>query len=149
VVARPARDLLQAGRQQITRDWWNLKRSKHELFTSQLDLIEIGYGERQMAELRLRLLEGLPLLETTEEARELTRSIMRSGLLPAKAEGDALHIALATLHKMDILLTWNCRHIANGFIQARMRQCLATSGFNAPTICTPEELFQSPYEPTE
>ena len=106
VVARPARDLLQAARQQLTRDWWELKRAKHELFTGQLVLDEIAFGEPEMAKRRLELVADLTLLESTEEARKLTRSIMDSRLLPAKAEGDGAHIALSTVHKMDILLTW-------------------------------------------
>jgi hypothetical protein len=71
---------------------------------------------------------------------------MNSGLLPAKAEGDGAHIALATVHKMDILLTWNCRHIANAFILGRLRQLTESCGYSAPTICTPEEFLQQPYE---
>jgi len=87
VVARPARDLLQAARQQLTKDWWDLKRQKHELFTGQLGLDEIAFGEPEMARRRLELVADLTLLESTEEARKLTRSIMDSRLLPAKAEG--------------------------------------------------------------
>ena len=146
VVARPARDLLQAARQQLTRDWWDLKRDNHELFTGQLVLDEIAFGEPEMAKRRLELVADLTLLESTEEARKLTRSIMDSRLLPAKAEGDGAHIALATVHKMDILLTWNCRHIANAFIRGRLRQLIGAGGHSAPTICTPEELLQETYE---
>ena len=146
VVARPARDLLQAARQQLTRDWWDLKRDKHELFTGQLVLDEIAFGEPEMAKRRLELVADITLLESTEEARKLTRSIMDSRLLPAKAEGDGAHIALATVHKMDILLTWNCRHIANAFIRGRLRQLIGTCGYSTPTICTPEELLQETYE---
>ena len=146
VVARPARDLLQAARQQLTRDWWELKRDKHELFTGQLVLDEIAFGEPEMAKHRIELVSSLTLLESTEEAGKLTRSIMDSRLLPAKAEGDGAHIALATVHKMDILLTWNCRHIANAFIRGRLRQLIGACGYSTPTICTPEELLQESYE---
>src|SRR5207249_6162325 len=107
VVARPARDLLQAARQQLARDWWDLKRAKHEIFISQLVLDEIAFGEPEMAKRRIELVADITLLESTDEARKLTRSIMDSQLLPPKAEGDGAHIALATVHKMDILLTWN------------------------------------------
>ncbi len=146
VVARPARDLLQAARQQLTRDWWEFRRGKHQLFSSQLTLDEIGFGETEMAQRRLILMEDITLVESTTEAIDLTRRIMNSRLLPAKAEGDAAHISLATVHKMDILLTWNCRHIANAFILARLRRLTESRGHFAPTICTPEELLQPPYE---
>jgi hypothetical protein len=105
VVARPARDLLQAARQQLTKDWWDLKRANHELFISQLVLDEIAFGEVEMTKRRLELVANATLLESTEEARKLTRSIMDSRLLPVKAEGDGAHIAFATVHKMDMLLT--------------------------------------------
>src|SRR5438552_3550975 len=146
VVARPARDLLQAARQQLTKDWWDTKRENHDLFISQLVLDEIGFGEAGMAKRRLELVINISLLESTEEARNLARSIMDSRLLPANAEGDAAHIALATVHKMDILLTWNCRHIANAFIRGRLRQSIGACGYSTPTICTPEELLQDLYE---
>jgi len=141
VVARPARDLLQAARQQLTRDWWDLKRAKHELFTSQVVLDEITEGEAVMARQRLKLLRGLPLLEPTGAANELGREILRSGLLPAWADGDAAHIALATVHEMDILLTWNCRHIANVAIQQRLRRLAEQNGYTLPSLATPEEFM--------
>ena len=107
LVARPARDLLQAARQQMTKDWWDLKSGQHELFTSQIVLDEIAEGERAMANRRLKIMSGVPVLELTAGAADLTRRILDSGLVPAKADADAAHIALATVHQMDILLTWN------------------------------------------
>jgi hypothetical protein len=141
VVARPARDLLQAARQQLTRDWWDLKREHHELFTSQVVLDEITDGEAEMARQRLKLLRGVPLLELNAAANDLGREVLRSGLLPASADGDAAHIALATVHEMDILLTWNCRHIANVAIQQRLRRLVEQSGYTLPSLATPEEFM--------
>lgn len=140
VVARPARDLLQAARQQITCDWWESQRERHELFTSQVVLDEIGGGEESMARARLVLMDGIPLIRVTDEIEMLTRSILGGGLLPRNADRDAAHIALATVHEMDILLSWNCRHIANASIQARLRKLTDSKGYNLPVICTPEEL---------
>ncbi len=145
VVARPARDLVQAARQQLTRDWWDLKRTEHELFTSQVVLDEIAAGEAEMAHRRLQLMSGTTSIEMTEAAEELAASILKSGLLPASADGDAAHIALATIHGMDILLTWNCRHIANAAIQNRLRRLVEPVGYDLPVICTPEELLGEQY----
>ena len=89
VVARPARDLFQAARQQLTRDWWELKRGQHELFTSQVVLDEIAFGETERAERRLETLQSVPLLQATEEVKELARRILNSGLLPASEIGRA------------------------------------------------------------
>ena len=146
VVARPARDLLQAARQQLTRDWWDLQREKHELFTSQVVLDEIAFGENAMAQLRLELLQGVPLLQVTDTVKEFARKVLSSGLLPVTADRDAVHIALASAYKMDILLSWNCRHIANAAIQARLRKLAEAAGLTLPVICTPEELMENDYE---
>ena len=146
VVARPARDLLQAARQQLTKDWWDLKRATHELFTSQVVLDEITSGEAAMARQRLTVMAGITLLRSTDEAETLTQRILDSGLLPPDADRDAAHIALATVHEMDILLSWNCRHIANAAIQSRLRRLAEKSGFALPVLCTPDELIGELYE---
>ena len=146
VVARPARDLLQAARQQTSKDWWELKRHQHELFTSQIVLAEISSGETEMAKQRLETLAGIPVLRVNEQAENLTLQILGSGLLPADADRDAGHIALATVYEMDILLSWNCRHIANAAIQARLRKLAAKSGLTLPVLCTPDELTGELYE---
>ena len=99
-----------------------------------------------MAQLRLDLLAGVPLLRVTDEAKRLARKVLESGLLPATANRDAAHIALASAYEMDILLSWNCRHIANAAIQARLRTLAAAAGFTLPVICTPEELMESDHE---
>lgn len=145
-MARPARDLLQAARQQTSKDWWELKRHQHELFTSEIVLAEIGDGEAVMAQLRLGVMNGIKLLQVTDDAEALTRRILDSGLLPLDADRDAAHIALATIYEMDILLSWNCRHIANASIQARLRRLAEQMGFALPVLCTPDEMTGELYE---
>lgn len=108
---------------------------------SQVVLDEIRLGEPEMAGKRLKLMEQVALLDLTDEVRILTREILESGLLPVGADRDAAHIALATTHKMDILLSWNCRHIANAFIQERLRRLTADFGYMLPVLCTPDELL--------
>ena len=146
VVARAARDLLQAARQQLTQDWWEFWRTQYELFTSQIVLDEISVGETAMAQQRLNAMAQIKLLDVTDEANALTKHILASGLLPIHADRDAAHIALATVHEMDILLSWNCRHIANAAIQARLRRLVEESGFSLPVLCTPEEMTGELYE---
>ena len=149
VVARPARDLLQAARQQLTRDWWDLKREQQELFTSQVVLDEVAFGEKVMAQLRIELLQSVPLLPVTGEVKEFAGKVLASGLLPLTADRDAAHIALASAYELDILLTWNCRHIANAAIQARLRKLADASGFTLPVICTAEELLENENEQSD
>ena len=99
-----------------------------------------------MASQRLKVMSGIPVLDLTVEAANVTRLILDSGLVPAKVDADAAHIALATVHQMDILLTWNCRHIANVEIQARLRRLVETKGYELPAICTMDELTGELYE---
>jgi hypothetical protein len=146
LVARPARDLIQAARQQLTKDWWEFNHTAHELFTSQVVLDEIAVGEPAMARLRLESLQAIPLLVVTDAAKGLARKILDSGLLPATADRDAVHIALASTYNLDILLSWNCRHIANAAIQSRLRRLVESAGFDLPVICTPEELMENENE---
>lgn len=146
VVARPARDLIQAGHQQTTKDWWDLKREKHELFTSQVVLDEIASGDKEMARQRLDLMAGIALLDLTNEANTLTKAILGSGVVPPNADRDAAHIALATVHEMDILLSWNCRHIANAAIQRQLRRLAEKAGYSLPVLCTPDGLTGDLYE---
>jgi len=141
VVARPARDLLQAARQQLTKDWWGFHRDSHDLFTSQIELDEFADGEQEMARLRLGLMAGVSVLELSITAETFAAQVLQSGLLPANADGDAAHIALATIHKLDILLTWNCRHIANASIVGRLRRLAESQGHILPEIYTPEEFL--------
>ncbi len=101
---------------------------------------EIKQGDPIAAEKRLDLVKGLPLLDITDSVRLLAKEIMRSGLLPQRATRDAIHIAVAAVHRIDILLTWNCRHIANATIMREIRTIVEESGHELSTLCTPEEL---------
>ena len=109
-------------------------------------LDEVAFGDKAMAQKRLKLLHGIPLLQADDAVKELAHKVLTSGLLPATADRDAVHIALATAYEMDILLTWNCRHIANAAIQARLRRLAEAAQFSLPVICTPEELIEDAHE---
>jgi hypothetical protein len=91
----------------------------------------------------LDALAGIEILPVSPEAKELALAFLKSGLLPKKALIDASHVAISAVHKMDFLLTWNCRHIANAHIRTGIQKVCDQHGFTAPTICTPGELFPS------
>ena len=94
-----------------------------------------------MAKERLVLIRDLPMLEVSESAVTLTRTLLAKGLIPTKAASDAIHIAVASAHGMDYLVTWNFKHIANPYIRAHLRQVVLDCGLMLPVICTPEELL--------
>ncbi len=141
LAARPSRDLVQAARQQITHDWWNNKRQDYELCISEIVLDEAAAGDTAAAARRLVFLNDLPLLELTESVKSIAQAIMQSGLLPQKATRDAIHIGVSSVHAIDILLTWNCRHIANAAIMKELGTIVAACGYELPILCTPEELL--------
>ena len=141
LTARPSRDLIQAARQQITNDWWEDRRSEFELFVSQYVLDEAGGGDLAAARRRLELLSELPVLRTTEEAKDLAEALLADGVLPRKAATDALHIAMSTVHELNVLLTWNCKHLANAEILGEVGRVIRSRGYEPPVICTPDELM--------
>ena len=81
------------------------------------------------------------MLTVTEDMVLMAEDLIVSDIVPRKAFEDALHIAIATLHRVDFLLTWNCRHIANPIIQENIAAYLEQRGLFLPIICTPEELL--------
>jgi hypothetical protein len=142
LTARPSRDLIVAGHQQITHDWWDTRRGDFELCASLLVLQEAGDGDPQAAQERLAILKDMILLDTTEEALTLAEELVKAGALPEKAGDDALHIAVAATQGVPYLLTWNCRHMANATMRRLVEEDCVGNGFEAPIICTPEELMK-------
>lgn len=121
--------------------WWEKRKDKYDLFISDFVIEEASKGDPEASRLRLDAIGNFPLLSTDMETIELTESIMTSGLLPLKAATDAAHIAIATKHNIDFLLTWNCTHIANAEILPRIKTLISNLGYELPTICIPDELF--------
>jgi hypothetical protein len=144
LTARPSRDVVAAGHQQTSLDWWERRRNDFDLVASLLVVNEARLGNPEMARRRLALLEGIPLLEVTEAAQQLAVAIVQKGLLPETAYPDALHIGTAAVHQVDYLLTWNCTHIANAEILPRVSLISQRFGLTLPYICTPEELLGDP-----
>jgi hypothetical protein len=143
LTARPNRDVVIAGHQQVTHEWWDTRRGSYELCVSQLVLDEAAAGDAQAAQERLLVLQPMLVLETTVEALELAKELIQAGALPAKAADDALHIAVAATKTVPYLLTWNCRHLANAVMRPVIEAVCKAKGFNPPIICTPEELLES------
>ena len=143
LTARPSRDVVIAGHQQVTHEWWDTRRANYELCVSQLVLDEAGAGDAQAAQERLLALQPMLVLETTAEAPELAKDLLQAGALPAKAADDALHIAVAAIKGIPFLLTGNCRHLANAVMRPVIETVCTAKGFKAPIICTPEELLGS------
>jgi len=140
LVSRPSRDLIVAGKQEITRDWWEFSRARFDLVVSQIVLDEISAGDQEHAKNRMRHAAKLSALEITQPAVDLAQAIQKRGLIPPGEVRDALHISVATVSRIDYLLTWNCKHIANAPIIRQLEKYVKTYGYDLPLICTPESL---------
>jgi hypothetical protein len=143
LTARPSRDVVIAGHQQSTHEWWNGPRHGYELCASQLVFQESSAGDPEAARERLEVLKDMTALETTEDALTLSKNLVGAGAVPAKAANDALHIAVAAVNRVPYLLTWNCRHLANAVMRSKIEEVCESMGFKAPIICTPEELLEA------
>jgi predicted nucleic acid-binding protein len=141
LTSRPSNKLILAGKQALTRQWWERRREKYDLFISQYVLDEASKGDAEAAERRMNAISHIEMLEVDNDVILLAEKIMQSGIIPPKADTDALHIAVASRHSIDFLLTWNCTHIANAEIFVKINHIVTESGYFLPTICTPDELF--------
>jgi predicted nucleic acid-binding protein len=139
--AWPSRDLVVAAHQQVTREWLAVRAQLYDLFISQLVVAEAAGGDEVAARDRAVFLQPIPRLGITDAAGELAATLVESGAVPRKAGEDALHIAVAAVHGMDYLLTWNCKHIANAALRQAIERVCREAGYEPPVICTPEELM--------
>jgi len=131
--------------QQITAQWWQQERTQYELYTSALVIKETSQGDAEAAKRRLQVLADLSELTVDDEVERLADRLMEGGGVPAGAEGDALHIAVAAVHEADYLLTWNCRHIDNAVTKPIIRSLCVVAGYTCPEICTPVELLSEDF----
>lgn len=141
LTARPSRDLIVAAHQQITKDWWNNHRKRFEYYVSLLVIQEAKKGDKNAAQKKLTKLSEIKMLEMNQKSLSLSKTLLEKGLIPTKAVEDAMHIALAAVLGIEYLLTWNCNHIANAKIRHLIEYKCSEMGYEAPVICTPEELM--------
>ena len=141
LTARPSRDVRAAAWQQITGQWWDETRAAYDLFASELVVVEASAGNTEAATLRLEALREIAELPFDEETRQLAGQLVSKGGISSAAEADALHVAVAAVHRMDYLLTWNFLHIDNAARKPIIRSICADAGYICPEICTPMELL--------
>lgn len=144
LAARKPRDVVAAGQQVLTRDWWTARRGEFDCVISEIVIQEIEVGDVVAARRRVEVARSLRTIPVRNEARSLARRLLEACGLPAKAALDALHIAVAAINAADYLLTWNCRHLANAALRPRIESACAKAGWSAPLICTPSELMEDP-----
>ena len=105
-------------------------------------ILEATGGDPEAARRRTEAIEGLPELDVSDDVEVLAGRLLEGAALPANAKTDALHIAVATVHGIDYLLTWNCKHIASAVTRPKIEAICRAFGYEPPVICTPLELME-------
>jgi predicted nucleic acid-binding protein len=128
-------------RRDWTRQWWSDAPERYELVTSPAVLDELASGPPEHVHEWLGLLQDLPLLPVEPAVAEIVQAYIQHKVMPADPAGDALHLALASFHRCDFLVTWNCRHLANANKIGHIRRVNVMLGLFVPAVVTPLELL--------
>ncbi len=116
-------DIVSAAQKYWTRIWWDDVRGKYDVFKSRAVIDELQHPDYPHSQEALRLIENLPDLQIETEIRHVVKIYIQNRIMPKNPLGDALHLALASCHKCDYLLTWNCQHLANPNKFRQIRLC--------------------------
>jgi hypothetical protein len=141
LVARPPERTVAHQWHVWTKDWWRLRRPYFECVISAEVLREAAAGDAKASRQRLEVLNALTVLRRTQALDELAEEFLSAGALPVKAKADATHLAVASVHRVDYLLTWNMKHLANVEILRRLRPVAEQHGHRLPVVCTPLQLM--------
>jgi predicted nucleic acid-binding protein len=139
LVASPSKNLVVAAHQASTTDLWK-NINKFDVFISDLVIQEASRGDEGQSLNRLNIMEKFPVLKVDDEAKELARALLTGNAIPEKCPEDALHISVAAVNGIDVIVTWNFKHINNPFTRKMIRNIIESRGIVCPEICSPEEL---------
>ena len=129
--------------QALTQKWWEDIAPKCEVFISQYVTGEAAKGSPTFAKRRAEVMFGTLFIDgLVEEVRNLARVLLDVHAVPESEPTDALHIASATLDSMDVLLTWNCKHMANPVALPKTISTISKAGYDCPIIITPAEFLE-------
>jgi len=143
LTGRPSRDVIVAGRQAMTVEWWATCQERFDLYVSALVVTEAEDGDPAAVQRRISVIQGVPALAVSDEAKDLALQMIDGGPMPKEYPEDALHIAVCALNGIDYLVTWNCTHLANATMRRQVERFLEAAGYVCPVICTPEELMEA------
>lgn len=133
-------------RRDLTMRWWEHELSKYNATISLLVVRELERLTEPHRSAYLNLIKPLPQLDIPDEAAILADGYISRGIFHRKYIADALHVALASVYKIDFFVTWNFGHIANIHRKARVKLFNTAAGFFVPEIVTPEFLILEPLD---
>lgn len=132
-----------AMRQALTLEWWEKEASQCNLYVSEYVLREAARGDAEQAKLRLEAIRGIAEVDgSLSEISSLAQKLLDAHAIPPNEVTDAYHIATAAVHEMDVLLTWNCKHMANRFALPKTIAVVTRSGYTCPAIVTPDDYMK-------
>jgi len=123
-----------------TREWWDKERQEYECFISPVVLEELESGEYPGKRDCLSLVSGLPLLGLADDILQIAEVYRIRQLMPRHPAADAIHLAMAGYYRMDYLLTWNCRHLANARKTPHFEELNQSMHLHVPLLVTPHQL---------
>ncbi len=100
-----------------------------------------GAPEKVKARLKEIMNNFIEIIEITEEIIELSELYISSGVLNPKSKEDALHIAAATISNVDVIVSWNFKHIVNIDKIAKYNSINLFKGYKYIDIRTPLEVI--------
>ena len=142
LAARPSRDAIIAACQRATQGFWYEHSDRFELVISPTVISEIRRGNTEAVQHRLNLVSDITRLPMSDAISNLTQNLLDTGALPRNAETDAIHIAIAAVHNIEYLATWNYKHIRNMHKRHHIEQVCRDNDFRPAIICTPAELIE-------
>lgn len=142
LAARPSRDIIIAGNQQTTHQWWSEERDQYQIYISQTVLLEAKAGDSVVASIRSKYLDEIPVLQYTADIQTLSNIYLSVLDIPPKSALDAVHLAYAVVYSMDYFLTWNCKHLAHGEVRKKLKKYNYSKDLDTPEIVTPNELMR-------
>ena len=143
LVSRPSTNPDHAVKQAWTRKWWEEIAPKCDVYVSGYVVEEASRGDQSESDKRLdAIMKCLVLDGATAEVKSLASKLIEFHAVPEKEVADAYHIATAAVYGMDVLLTWNCRHMANLHALPRTAAVLGKAGYFCPKILTPKDAME-------
>ena len=124
-----------------TREWWQLKKDDYNIVTSTAVLAELDTGSMPHRQDAFEMALTVPAISIDVEIEEVVSVYIKHKVMPDDPVGDALHLALASMHKCDYLLTWNCNHLANANKFGHIHRINSLLNLYTPVLITPLELM--------
>jgi hypothetical protein len=128
------------GRRIMTREWWDSERHEFAIWTSEITVAELEAGKYPRQKDACGMAYRIRLLPLNRDIRDFSNRLIEAGIVPDTKPGDAMQMAVASVHRIDYLLTWNYAHLANPHSQERLTRLCSESGYRAPDMVTAETI---------